>query len=129
MMWMGIWTNLRKRRFMDRRIAGCALLIATGFAVWLTSGTNAHSQSQQSSLIRQTEADVEQKNTGCVSCHVSTDEPTMHPTRTVRLACTDCHGGDSSASLPAGTPEKSAVYEQGKRKTHPQPRAPHLANR
>ena len=129
MMWMGIWTNLRKRCFMDRRIAGCALLIATGFAVWLTSGTNAHSQSQQSSLIRQTQADVEQKNTGCISCHVSTDEPTMHPTRTVRLACTDCHGGDSSASLPAGTPEKSAVYERVKRKAHPQPREPQLADR
>ncbi len=128
MAWLGIWTKLRRQRHRGPRFALCALLIAAGFVLWLTSGTNAHSQSQQSSLISQTQADVEQKNAGCISCHVSTDEPTMHPTRTVRLACTDCHGGDSNASLPAGTGEKSATYEQVKRKAHPQPRESQLAD-
>ena len=116
------WKDLRRRYFGGWRISGCALVFASGLALWLASGPNAHSQVQQSSLISQTQADVDQKNAGCVSCHVSTDEPTMHPTRTVRLACTDCHGGDSTASFPAGTAEKSATYEQIKRKAHPQPR-------
>jgi hypothetical protein len=128
MAWLCIWKDLRRRHFGGQRIAGCALLFASGFALWLVSGPNAHSQVQQSSLISQTQADVVQKNAGCVSCHVSTDEPTMHPTRTVRLACTDCHGGDSTTSLPAGTAENSATYEQIKRKAHPQPREAQLAD-
>src|SRR6202522_840776 len=128
MAWLCFWKDLRRRHFGGRHIAGCTLLFASGFALWLLSGPNAHSQVQQSSLISQTQADVEQKNAGCVSCHVSTDEPTMHPTRTVRLACTDCHGGDSTASLPAGTAENSATYEQTKRKAHPQPREAQLAD-
>jgi hypothetical protein len=128
MAWLCFWRDLRRRHFGGRRIAGCTLLFASGFALWLASGPNAHSQVQQSSLIRQTQADVEQKNAGCVSCHVSTDEPTMHPTRTVRLACTDCHGGDSTASLPAGTAQNSATYEQVKKRAHPQPREAQLAD-
>src|ERR1700678_2645281 len=128
MAWLCFWKDLRRRHFGGRHTAGCTLLFASGFALWLLSGPNAHSQVQQSSLISQTQADVEQKNAGCFSCHVSTDEPTMHPTRTVRLACTDCHGGDSTASLPAGTAEKSATYEQTKRKAHPQPREAQLAD-
>src|SRR6202167_3241979 len=128
MAWLCFWKDLRRRHFGGRHIAGCTLLFASGFALWLLSGPNAHSQVQQSSLIRQTQADVEQKNSGCVSCHVSTDEPTMHTTRTVRLACTDCHGGDSTASLPAGTAQNSATYEQVKKRAHPQPREAQLAD-
>jgi hypothetical protein len=52
----------------------------------------------------------------------------MHPTRTVRLACTDCHGGDSSASLPADTEQNSTVYEETKKKAHIQPRESELAD-
>ncbi|MGD0543244.1 MAG: hypothetical protein ABSB65_02435 [Candidatus Acidiferrales bacterium] len=52
----------------------------------------------------------------------------MHPTRTVRLACTDCHGGDSSASVPAGTAQKSSIYEETKRKAHVPPREAGLAD-
>src|ERR1700683_1903303 len=89
MAWLCFWRDLRRRHFGGGGIAGCTLLFASGFALWLASGPNANSQVQQSSLIRQTQADVEHKNAGCVSRHVSTDEPTMHPTRTVRLACTD----------------------------------------
>src|SRR6267378_4093972 len=40
----------------------------------------------------QEEADA--KSTGCIACHGQTDSPTMHTTNTVRLGCTDCHGGD-----------------------------------
>ena len=51
----------------------------------------------------------------------------MHPTRTVRLGCVDCHGGDATASVSPGTVKDSAGYEQVKKKAHPQPRDPEFA--
>ena len=83
---------------------------------------------QQGNLLGQSQADVDRKNTGCVSCHVSTDEPSMHPTRTIRLACTDCHGGDTTVVAQVGANPKSAEYEQLKKRAHPQPNDPALAN-
>ena len=109
------------RRLFGKRVAVCSFCIVSALFARLIAGTNTHSQTQQDSLIRQTQAEVDRKNTGCVSCHLSTDEPTMHPTRTVRLACTDCHGGDSKASVPAGTAQNSPVYEETKKRAHPQP--------
>src|SRR5215472_3262491 len=47
----------------------------------------------------QLQEEAGEKPSGCVSCHTSTEEPTMHPTGTVHLGCTDCHGGNSSASI------------------------------
>src|ERR1700733_6394658 len=79
------------------------------------------------SLITQTQADADAKSRGCVSCHVNVDEPTMHPTRTVRLGCTDCHGGDAAATIAPGTAKDSANYTQVKLKAHVQPRDPVFA--
>src|SRR5580704_1429583 len=111
MAWLRNWENTRARNSVRRPVAGVAFVVLMGLALWLVAGVNARSQAQrQANLIGQSQAEVEQKNAGCVSCHVSTDEPTMHPTRTVRLACMDCHGGDSSARLPAGAAQNSAVY-------------------
>jgi hypothetical protein len=47
----------------------------------------------------------------------------MHPTKTVHLACTDCHGGNSSISVPAGAAATSPEYAAAKEKAHVQPRA------
>jgi hypothetical protein len=127
MVWLDVRKKLR-RRVSGKRAAVCSLCVALGLFLWLIAGTNAHSQAQQEGLIRQTRTEVDRKNVGCVSCHMSTDEPTMHPTRTVRLACTDCHGGDSSASVPAGTAQKSPIYEETKRKAHVPPRESGLAD-
>jgi len=46
----------------------------------------------------------------------------MHPTKTVHLGCTDCHGGDAAASIPPGTALNSAEYNSTKEKAHVQPR-------
>ncbi|HMD08291.1 MAG TPA: hypothetical protein VKH63_12200 [Candidatus Acidoferrum sp.] len=46
----------------------------------------------------------------------------MHPTKTVFLGCTDCHGGNSSISVAASTPPNSAEYNAAKEKAHVQPR-------
>src|SRR3989454_9841698 len=56
--------------------------------------------SEGSDLSRQSQADVDRKNVGCVSCHTATDAPTMHTATTVKLACVDCHGG-ARAVVPA----------------------------
>src|SRR5271157_3245741 len=42
----------------------------------------------------QSQEEADRKSTGCVSCHTSTDEPTMHPSKAVHIGCTDCHGGN-----------------------------------
>jgi len=80
---------------------------------------------QPSIVVGQSQAEMERKNTGCVSCH-KTDEPTMHPSGTVRLACVDCHGGNGEQVLAAGTPAGSEIYERVKRDAHPRPRYPEL---
>jgi hypothetical protein len=66
----------------------------------------------------QTSEEASLKSTGCVSCHIHTDEPTMHPTGTVFLGCTDCHGGDPSVSVTAGTTQNTAEYQSAKEKAH-----------
>ncbi len=69
----------------------------------------------------QEEADA--KSTGCVACHGQTDSPTMHTTNTVRLGCTDCHGGDVTVRPPSGAQPNSAAHNQAKVcPASPQPR-------
>src|ERR1700686_1540856 len=63
---------------------------------------------------------AQRKSSGCVSCHSPMDEATMHPTKTVQLGCTDCHGGDSSAQIATGTQSNSPEYSATKQKAHKQ---------
>ena len=78
-------------------------------------------QSDRTRLL-QSQEQADSKSTGCVSCHGLTDSPSMHTTGTVRLGCTDCHGGDPAIQPPAGTKSGDAPYDQAKKKAHPQPR-------
>ena len=67
------------------------------------------------------------KSRGCYSCHVQTDQPTMHKTPAVRLGCTDCHGGDATSPEAFGKPElgyESAYNLAAKKVAHPQPTLP-----
>ena len=59
---------------------------------------------------------------GCITCHTSTDEPSMHPTGTVRLGCADCHGGNADVRAPQGASPSDATYQRAKREAHPTPR-------
>jgi hypothetical protein len=70
----------------------------------------------------QSQEEADRKSAGCISCHTSTDEPTMHPTKTILLGCTDCHGGNSSVSATAGAAPDSTEYKSAKGKAHVQPR-------
>ncbi len=67
-------------------------------------------------LSSQTQEQADAKSTGCMSCHVSTDQKTMHASSSVRLGCTDCHGGDSRVRV-AGT-AGSAEYRLAQEKAH-----------
>src|SRR5580704_14889315 len=122
------WTT----RSQSLRRAALALVVAlSAFAASLVfeGRSRAQSDSKQRSLLGQSQADVDGKNSGCVSCHTSSDEPSMHPTGTVRLACTDCHGGDSTATLAPGANSKTPEYEQIKNRAHVRPNDSALAGR
>jgi hypothetical protein len=45
----------------------------------------------------------------------------MHPTKTVQLTCTQCHGGNSAISIPPNTVPSSAEYAAATQKAHVQP--------
>src|SRR5580704_12760983 len=64
----------------------------------------------------QSQEQADRKSTGCMSCHTSTDEPTMHATKTVSLGCTDCHGGNASIRVTGGIRADSAEYQAAKEK-------------
>src|SRR3954467_6566714 len=46
-------------------------------------------------LLAQSAADRDRKSAGCVRCHEHTGDP--HGKPTLRIGCTDCHGGDATA--------------------------------
>jgi hypothetical protein len=114
-----------------------AALIATGATLAAESVLKAQlpqSQQQQSSqqpaslgAAGQSESEVGRKNSGCLTCHITTDELTMHATGTVHLACVDCHGGDSSVQIAPGTVSSSPEYVQAKHRAHPKSSNPEFA--
>jgi hypothetical protein len=75
-------------------------------------------------LSSQTQEDADRKSAGCMSCHTQTDQRTMHRSTSVRLGCTDCHGGNAGAK--AGGGPGSAGYEDAKRQAHVPPKRPDL---
>ena len=122
------WRKLQHFPVIALFFGVCLVLVAE------TRSKNLHQEQQgqqpramQASPQGQSQAEVERKNAGCVSCHTSTDEPTMHPTRTVRLACIDCHGGDSTISVASGMAPNSEKYREAEEKAHPKSALPEFA--
>ncbi|MFZ3265465.1 MAG: hypothetical protein WA172_15780 [Terriglobales bacterium] len=66
--------------------------------------------------------EARQRSAGCASCHNPMDSATMHSTGTVRLGCTDCHGGNAEIALPAGVLQGSPQYSDLTEQAHPRPR-------
>jgi hypothetical protein len=89
----------------------------------------ALAQDPQGSFRGQSQEEAAAKSSGCTSCHTATDEPTMHPSKGVHLGCTDCHGGNNSVSVAAGTSPTSPEYLQAKEKAHVQPHDAFFKNR
>jgi hypothetical protein len=73
-------------------------------------------------LYSQTDDEVAAKSSGCRSCHTPMDTVNMHARPSVRIGCSDCHGGDPKISVPPNTTSNSPEYEQVKSHAHVQPR-------
>jgi hypothetical protein len=114
---------------MKRESANRTLLLLT-LALLVVDTAPARSEAPQQSdvLLQQSQSDADRKSAGCLTCHTSTDSPTMHSTGTVRLGCTDCHGGDPEIRVAAEAQRNSPQYDQAKRQAHPQPRNPENAH-
>src|SRR5579863_1460935 len=56
--------------------------------------------------------DADRKSVGCVACHGQTDSSSMHTTGTVRLGCTDCHGGNAGVLPPPGAQKNLSGYDE-----------------
>src|SRR5438105_5650416 len=104
---------MRGLPFYFRRIFPAAALL--GCAVILIAAASAGSPQTSDQFWNQTQEQADAKSTGCISCHTSTDSATMHPTGTVRLGCTDCHGGSPQTSIQPGVTPSSPQYEKTKR--------------
>src|SRR5437773_504322 len=86
------------------------------FSAVLASSKPTERMGQESASFRsQPQEEARRKSSGCVSCHTSTDEPTMHPTKTVHLGCIDCHGGNASVTIPPGTAPHSPTDRKSTR--------------
>src|SRR5207302_4611784 len=81
-----------------------ALITLTLLGFGLRGGAPIVQAQEASAVHGQSHEQAERKSAGCIICHSPMDEATMHPTRTVEIGCTDCHGGNSSASVVAGMP-------------------------
>jgi hypothetical protein len=66
--------------------------------------------------------DSKRQSTGCISCHSTTESPTMHPSGLVQLGCADCHGGNPKIVAPAGEHRGQAGYDQAIAASHPKPK-------
>ncbi|MGA7137726.1 MAG: hypothetical protein WBZ14_08660 [Terriglobales bacterium] len=110
-----------------------AAIVCAALAVFGPAGrTAASEQTPESSPQTSTEQsspglgdsleEAEHRSAGCVTCHNPMDSTTMHTTGTVRLGCTDCHGGNAQISLPAGVAHGSQQYLEVTKQAHPRPR-------
>jgi hypothetical protein len=106
------------RKFCVPCVPALSFLLALSAATANNSGLRLAA----TSTVSQSHEEPDNKSVGCVSCHTATDEPTMHPTKTVPVGCTDCHGGDSSVAIRPGIAPNSAEYNAAKEKAHVQPR-------
>src|SRR5579872_5902205 len=97
--------------------AALAIFDPPGRAFWPQSGMDQSSQGLGDSL-----EEAQQRSAGCITCHNPMDSPTMHTTGTVRLGCTDCHGGHPEISLPAGVTQGAPQYQELTRQAHVRPR-------
>lgn len=111
------------------------LLGAAGFLLFFAdrsrsaAGIVTRAQESSPDMRGQSQGEAGRKSAGCITCHTSTDEPTMHPTKTVSLGCTDCHGGNGEIRAAAGVAPNSAEYAAAKEKAHVQPRDARFKNR
>src|ERR1700674_5809109 len=107
----------------------CVAALSFFLALHASSNPPARAPQEAGPFRGQSQEEADRKSSGCISCHGSTDEPTMHPTKTVHLGCPDCHGGNSSVSVASGAAPNSSEYNSVKIKAHVQSGDPTFRNR
>jgi hypothetical protein len=122
-----------------QRLRVLAALTALVFGRWAGASAGADAAEPQVPQARhyvtaqpppknQTQGMVDEKNVGCVSCHLKSDQPTMHASAAVKLSCTDCHGGNGAATLPPGVARHAPQYQEIMDAAHVLPRYPKAWN-
>jgi hypothetical protein len=115
------------------RVLTAAAVVCAASAVFSAHRTKAESDQatestpqagtgQSSPGIGDSIEEAQERSAGCVSCHNPMDSTTMHTTGTVRLGCTDCHGGNAQITLTAGVAQGAPQYQELTRQAHPRPR-------
>src|ERR1700682_1361463 len=94
----------------------CVSTLSFFFALHASSKLSVGPSQEAAPFRGESQEEADRKSSGCISCHTSTDEPTMHPTRTVHISCTDCHGGNASISIAQGISTNSPEYNSAKEK-------------
>ncbi len=122
-------THARPARIITLGAFAAALMLVMFSTRLPVLSARAADENPGPSLMGQSQADADRKSAGCISCHTQTDEPTMHATGTVRLGCTDCHGGNAEVHVAAGVAASSPEYNRVKQQAHPQPRDREMLNR
>ncbi len=107
----------------------CSLTLSLLFLGTYSQQFTTAAQDLPSTFRGQSQEEADRKSSGCISCHTSTDEPTMHASKAVHIGCTDCHGGISTISVSPGIASTSAEYKAAKEKAHVQPRDPIFKDR
>ena len=109
------------------------LLLAASFGLLFIAirptASIASAQEQSGPLRGESQEEADHRSSGCITCHTATDVPTMHPSKGVHLGCTDCHGGNFTATIAPGTVPSSPEYIAAKERAHIQPRDPAFKNR
>ncbi len=77
---------------------------------------------------KQSVAEVDAKSSGCFSCHLKSDAPSMHVSPAVRLGCTDCHGGDAAVRGNPSIGRDAPAYVAARERAHVLPRYPKAWN-
>src|SRR5260370_6841733 len=82
----------------------CASALSFFLALYARSNPAGGARQDAAPFRGQSQEEANRKSAGCISSHTSTDEPTMHPTKTVHIRCADSHGGTSSPPTPPPYP-------------------------
>ena len=118
----------RMRKLGLRVAALAALLVALPFSLQ-AAGEQEHPVARTyhaapAARVGETEDEARAASAGCVSCHLTSDAPSMHLSSAVVLGCVDCHGGDASVTAPGGLAKGAADYARLRDRAHVLPRYP-----
>ena len=126
---MPVFAKLAGRRKRERNALAFLCVAMLLLLAFFGSRSGSLIAADDGGLRGESQVEADRKSAGCITCHSSTDEPTMHPSKAVHLGCADCHGGDYTASISADTPTNSPEYLAVKEKAHVQPRDAAFKNR